>query len=149
MQPEIYFLRYAFPCARVLLDIRKTITQQDYKIIENAVEKDIPLERPYLERIFPRAFIGLKKISEDYWNVETIREYFWNRHEENISADLPQMVRRLCAVEKGRLVRQVGRHFVADLGGDDIRTVVALYQNARPGDIVMVHYGYAVEAVNS
>lgn len=147
MQPETYFLRYAFPCARVLVDIRKRITEEEYKKLEHAVQTDEAISRETLEQIFPKAIQGLKKIRKDYWTIETIKEYFWNRHEEAISTDLPPMIQRLCQVKKGALVQQIGNAFKANLGNNDVRYVYALYPNAKAGDNAMIHYGYAVEKI--
>lgn len=147
MLPEVYFLKYAFPCARVLVDIRKTITESDWLKLKKSVEEEIPLEKEYLEQIFPVAVSKIKKINSSCWNVEAIREYFWNQHEEAISKDLPPMIQRLCVVKKGKLIKQIGSVFKVDLGENDIRNVNVLYPNASVGDEVMVHYGYAVEKV--
>jgi hypothetical protein len=147
MLPEVYFLRYAFPCARVLVDFRKTITEQEYEKLKHAVENDVTLPREYLEKIFPKAIAGLKKISKDYWNIATIRKYFCEEHEEMLSADLPPLVKRLCVVKPGKLVKQIKGVFRADLGGGDVRIVTALYKDAKEGDSAMIHYGYAVEKV--
>lgn len=147
MLPEVYFLKYAFPCARVLVDIRKKITEEEWLQMSEAVKKDTPLSREYLEKIFTKAIAGLKKINENYWNTEIIKEYFWNRHEEQISKDLPPMIIRLCSVKKGKIIKQTGDVFKADLGNGDIRNVHALFSDAKAGDTVMVHYGYAVEKV--
>jgi len=147
MLPEVYFLRYAFPCSRVLVDVRKTITEEDWLKLKNAVETDTLISREKLEQIFPIAIKRLKEISPDYWNISTIREYFWNRHEEAISKDLPAMIRRLCPVCKGKIIKQTNEVFKVDLGNGDIRNVNTLYHDAKIGDTVMVHYGYAVEKI--
>ena len=147
--PEVYFLRYAFPCARVLVDFRKSITEQEFDKMREAVESDTPMPREYLEKTFPKAIKGLKTINEDCWNVETIRKYFCEGHEAMLSKDLPPTVRRLCVVKPGKLVKQVKSFFRADLGGGDVRIVAALYKGAKEGDTAMIHYGYAVEKVDS
>ena len=73
MLPEVYFLRYSFPCARVLVDLRKTITEEELERLQCAVETDTPVDRKYLERIFDHAFEGIRKVSEDVWNVDTTK----------------------------------------------------------------------------
>lgn len=140
-------MRYAFPCARVLVDVRKVITEDEWLKMKEAVEKDIPMDRAYLERLFANAFKGLKKISDDYWRIEVIREYFWHRHEENLSQDLPSMIKRLCVVRKGQLVKQFGDVFKVDFDDGETRMIHTLYPNPQIGDRVMVHYGYAAEKV--
>jgi len=148
MLPEVYFLRYSFPCARVLVDLRKTITEEEFEKLQEAVETDTPVDREYLEKIFDHAFEGIKKVSADVWNVDTIREYFWNRHEEHLSSDLPPTIKRMCVVKPGKLVKEIKGFFKVDLGGGDERVVAALYKGAAVGDTAMIHYGYAVEKVD-
>ncbi|NQU78483.1 hypothetical protein HQ545_01815 [Candidatus Woesearchaeota archaeon] len=147
MLPEVYFLRYAFPCARVLVDFRKTITEKEYEDMQRAVEEDRPLSRDYLEKIFFKAFEGMRKIDDDCWNVRTIREYFCEGHEDMLSTDLPPTIRRLCVVRPGKLVKEIKGFFKADLQDGDVRIVSALYKEAKVGDTAMVHYGYAVERI--
>ena len=147
MLPEVYFLKYAFPCARVLVDVRKTISKEEWENIKNAVENEKPLRREYLEKTFSKAFIGLKKISDNYWDVKVIRDYFWNKHEFEISNDLPPTIQRLCVVKKGKIVKKIGDYYRVDLGDGDVRIVDALYP-AEEGDNAMIHYGYAVEKVD-
>jgi hypothetical protein len=140
-------MRYAFPCARVLVDVRKLITEDEWLKMKEAVENDIPLDRAYLERLFTNAIKGFKKISDDYWRIEVIKEYFWRRHEENLSKDLPPMIKRLCVVKKGKLVKQLGDVFKVEFGDGETRMIHTLYPNPKVGDLVMVHYGYAAEKV--
>ena len=147
MLPEVYFLRYSFPCARVLVDFRKTISESDYEIMKEAVENDLPLSREYLEKTFPKAIAGLKRINKEFWNIKTIREYFCEKHEEMLSEDLPPIVNRLCVVKPGKLEKEIKGLFRANLGDGDVRIVVALYKNAKGGDTAMIHYGYAVEKI--
>lgn len=147
MLPEVYFLKYAFPCSRVSVDIRKNLSEEEWLKMKECVENDISMDRSYLEKTFPVAVARIKKINSDMWNVAVIREYFWSRHESEISSDLPLMIRRLCVVKKGKLIQQFGDVFKVDLGENDIRNVNVLYPNASVGDEVMVHYGYAVEKV--
>lgn len=153
MLPEVYFLRYAFPCARVLVDFRKTLTEKEYLEMQKAVETDTPMDRKFLESKFTKAVEGLRKISDDIWNVKTIREYFCARHEDNLSKDLPDIVNRLCVVKPGKLLKRFDKggkiFFRAEIGNRDERVVIPLYKNAAVGDVAMIHYGYAVEKVNS
>jgi len=147
MLPEVYFLRYAFPCARNLVDLRKTMTEEEYEVMRKAVETDTPMDREYLEKTFKKAVQGFKKISEDFWRIEVIREYFWKQHEENLSKDLPPMVRRLCLVRKGTLIKQFGKAFKVVFDDEETRIITPLYKDAKVGDKVMVHYGHAAEKV--
>lgn len=150
MLPEVYFLRYSFPCARVLVDFRKTLSESEYDKMKQAVETDAPMPRDHLEKIFFHAVDGLKKTAGEgnkYWTVLNMREYFWNRHEEHLSTDLPPIVCRLCVVKPAKLVKEIKGYFKAELEGGEERIVEALYKGAAVGDTAMIHYGYAVEKV--
>jgi len=149
VEPEVYFLRYAFPCARVLVDLRKTLTEEEFSEMQRCVETDTPMDRKFLESKFTKAVEGMKKIDKDFWNIDTIRRYFWSEHEGNLSKDLPPTICRLCIVRPGRLTRKIDNVFRAEikdgLGKEDVRIVVPLYKDAKVGDTAMIHYGYAVE----
>ncbi|MBW2967597.1 hypothetical protein KY362_03860 [Candidatus Woesearchaeota archaeon] len=151
LKPEVYFLRYAFPCARVLVDFRKTLTEEEFEQMRKAVETDTPMDRTYLEEKFDHAVEGIRKVSDDVWNVKNIRKYFWECHEEHLSTDLPQIVCRLCVVKPGKLVKKIEKNgqifFRTEISADDVRSVMPLYKDAKVGDTAMIHYGYAVEPV--
>ncbi len=144
MKPEVYFLKYAFPCAQVLRDIRKTITEEEYLGIRKAALNDEALPREYLEKIFEKAAKGMKEISNDIWSIGTIRKYFHGIHDGMISKDLPPTIRRLCRVRKGKVTAIKENVLIVDLG-DEKRNLIPLYNNPETGDEVFIHYGYAVE----
>jgi hypothetical protein len=137
----------------VLVDFRKEMTEEEYQDMQKAVETDTPLDRELLEKKFYRAIEGMKMITDDYWNIKTMREYFWNRHEEHLSKDLPEIICRLCVVKKAKLVKSIEKDgkvfFRAELEGGEVRVVMSLYSGAEVGDTAMVHYGYAVEKVGN
>ena len=80
MLPEQYFLRYAFTCAQVLLDLKR-ITQADYDKLKEAVFNNEILDRKYLEKIFVKAIVGMRKISNEIWDIDVIRKYFHKGHD--------------------------------------------------------------------
>jgi hypothetical protein len=123
------------------------MTEEEYAEMRKAAETDTPMDRAYLEKTFTNAFKGFKKISEDYWRIDVIKEYFWHRHEENLSKDLPPMTRRLCLVRKGTLVKKIGKHFKVVFEDGEARVVIPLYRDAKVGDQAMIHYGHAAEKV--
>lgn len=147
MKSEVYFLKYAFPCARVAVDVQKVMTEEEYAMIEDAVKNDKVLDREVIERLFPKAFRELHKLADDPWKVEVIRDYFWNKHDKTITPSLPPTVKRLCVVKKGKIEKKLGEAFRVRIDDDDVRVVLALY-DAEVGDEAMIHYGYAVEKFN-
>lgn len=84
MSPEVYFLRYAFPCSHVLLNIRREINEKEYRKMERAALEGRALDKGFLEKVFFRAFERMQKIAEelkkDKWDIDVIREYFCKRH---------------------------------------------------------------------
>jgi len=148
MEPEIYFLKYAFPCSQVLKDIRKTITDKDYQILKKAAFNNEVLPRKYLEKVFEIAIERMKKINEDIWNINTIKTYFHEKHDDLISKDLPPTIRRLCKIRRGKVINIKKNVLIVNLG-DEKRNVLPLYKNPRINDEVIIHYGYAVEKISN
>jgi hypothetical protein len=148
MLPEVCLLRYAFACARNKVDVQKKITEDDYKRLKQAVDTDTPLPREYLASIFVDAIAGLKSMTPDFWHVDIIREYYWNRHPEYVAQNVHPILHELCLVKKATLEAQLEKAFRARFENGKSRTVIPLYKGARVGDTVMVHYAYAAEKVD-
>ncbi|HLC65684.1 MAG TPA: hypothetical protein VJI46_06195 [Candidatus Nanoarchaeia archaeon] len=150
MEPEILFLRYAFPCA-FILRTRGKISARDYGRLEYAAKHGKKLPQAFLEKSFPKAIEKLRIVAngQNIWNCGTIRKYFINRHNSMIDDNLfswknaPSSLKELCKVKKARVMEKKGRVLVAKYG-KSARPVFNLC-NAKPGDYVMIHYGYAVE----
>ena len=78
MEPEVLFLKYAFPCAFIIKQ-RGEISDFEHQILEDAAINNKVLERKLLEKVFFRAFERINKVAEeknkDKWDIEIIREY--------------------------------------------------------------------------
>ncbi len=83
MEPEQYFLKYAFPCAYVLLE-QKKITKEQYLELERAFFENAVVPKEQLESMFKAAFRRLKALSNDYWDIEVLRHYFHSYHNKCI-----------------------------------------------------------------
>src|SRR3989339_435844 len=84
MVPEEFFLRYAFPCAHVLLETG-VINEKRYKELEDCAKTGNFLSRKIIEESFPAAFRRIKMLSheigvKDYWDMKVLREYWYNYH---------------------------------------------------------------------
>lgn len=165
MQPEVYFLRYAFTCAHILKE-RGSINEEQLIELESAAIACKPLPRDYLEKIFPRAFekinIVAKDLGLDYWDIRVLKEYFRIRHNEMLKRgdyefkDFPQTLRDLCMVHEGEItdiIKKEGfrENFLIveyNNGGIKRRPVSdLLIGKAGKGEKVTIHYGHAVEKV--
>ena len=159
MSPELYFLRYAFPCAFLKLQQGK-LSKKSYDSMHEAVLEKKRILRSTLLKIFPLALghieliAGKKKI--DKWSVEAIREYFWEKHDdviesgEGLYANAPRVLCELCRVAPAEVLRKGGNWAVVKFADGRKRSVLTeLIQCLRKGDRVMVHYGYIVEKIPS
>jgi len=72
MKPEIFFLKYAFPCSFILL-LRKEITKKEHDLLyKSAKEEKLYLTKEKIEKIFWRPMKFLKSIS----NLDEIQKYW-------------------------------------------------------------------------
>lgn len=169
MMPEILFLKYAFPCTIVKV-ARKEITQQEYESLELAAKTNQPITRELLEKTYPGAVQRMKAGAQEkrqvYFSEENIRDYFLGRHNELLQGtfkpnpqqgppldeNLPQAIRELCLITTGKIVKKGETFYVVEfmLKNQQKRRAVVndLLPDAQLGDIVRIHYGYAVEKVS-
>ena len=72
MKPEIFFLKYAFPCSFVLL-MRKEITKKEHDLLyKSTKEEKLYLTKSRIEEIFWRPMKFLNSIS----NLDEIQKYW-------------------------------------------------------------------------
>lgn len=156
---EEFFLRYAFPCAGVLLESGK-MSQEKYNKLENALRDGEFPSRNFVEKYFIAAFRRIKKLAEemkidDYWDMRVIREYWHETHNKNIDereggyARMPEAFCDYCKVHVGTVVEIFSNGFLLVRYGDKKRVVNGEYVSGiRVGDRVRIHHAYAVERVN-
>ncbi len=151
---ETYFLKYAFPCTFVIR-LRKQVDEPTFRMLEAAAMNGTPVDRTTLEGTYKKAFMRMKKVAlelgKDYWSPEVIREYFVNRHNAVIAEDegykeAPATLRELCRTEHATVVDQRDGILVVQFGEGKTRTVSSVFvPDAKVGDRVVIHYGYAIE----
>jgi hypothetical protein len=156
MKPEIFFIKYAFPCAYILLE-RKEISEVELKELENAAIKSIVLPRAKLEKYFFRAFKKIKPIAKDLgkdkWDIGVLKEYFINKHNTIIEkgmyayAKAPETLKNLCKVHIAKII-DIKDNILIVKYLDKTRPVKKdLVKEAKIGDKVTIHYGYAIEII--
>ena len=149
IKPESYFLKYAFPCAEVLKDLRR-ITEKDFEKAKKAAFSNKTLPKRYLEKIFKNAVIRMKKIDKNCWNIATIRKYFLDEHNKVIDREegeykrLPEAIKQLCRIKTGKVIEIKKGILITKVKNEKIN-LVPLYKNPKKGDKVIIHYGFAVE----
>lgn len=160
MEVEVYFLRYAFPCANVLLDSGK-INQDTFDRLKDAAIKGVVLARRELEEIFNAAFrrIGQvsKEMKKDIWALDVLKSYWREKHNLSIDSgdglysELPKSFCDLCRVYEGEVVGErkfEGKRMLqVRFGKEEMFVFDCLVPNVKVGDKVRIHYAYAVEII--
>jgi len=163
MKIEHFFLRYAYPCAYVLMQ-RQEITQEELQELEEAAiqNQDVPRER--LEKVFHRAFDFIdqlaKKRNKQRWDLEVIKEYFYSYHNEvigkgeGIYATAPHTIKELSRVDTATVIAKKGDVLIVQYQDwkNNLKTRNVFNHfvpRANIGDKVTIHYGYAVEIIGS
>ena len=149
MKPEIFFLKYAFPCSFILL-LRKEITKKDQKLIyRSAKEEKLYLPKKEIERIFWRAMKFVKSTSD----LEDVQRYWWFDHNKNLKQkefkSFEENFEKLCMVipcevldltKNGAIVKSEFFEGNIELKIDFIEVKV--------GDKVTRHYDYICEKIS-
>lgn len=153
IEPEVYFLRYAFPCAYVLKTIKK-IDEETYQTLEDAAINKKVLPRGDLEKIFENAFKNMRIVAEelrkDIWDLRVIKAYFLRRHNEIIEKNpaTGHTSKNLCKVHKAEIIEIKDDYLLVKYGEGGHRPVLRIFvPKAKVGDRVTIHYGYAVEKI--
>jgi hypothetical protein len=159
MMIENFFLRYAYPCAYIILQ-RKEITQHELDELENIAINNLPISKERLEKIFYKAFEFIDLLAEEQgkerWDPEIIREYFYSYHNKMIDkgigiyATAPPMLKELSRVDKVKVTAKKDDVLTVEFLGNDkkIRKRNVLNHfvpDAEEGSTITIHYGYAVE----
>lgn len=155
MDVEHYFLRYAFPCAHILLDW-KEITQKEFDSLKDIAVNDKPVERALLEKYFFRAFEKIEDWhGKDYWHLKVMQKYWHYRHNEEINtgvgtyATAPESFKEMSRVFKAKVLEvKKGTFLVEYKEGKTRRVMNDFVPSAKVGDYVFIHFGYAAEMVS-
>ncbi|MEK9166005.1 MAG: HypC/HybG/HupF family hydrogenase formation chaperone [Patescibacteria group bacterium] len=153
-QAQLLFLKYAFPCAGITL-ARGHICQKEYDKLERAVKKNQLIDWQTLQKIFAPAFRRIKKMScltgQNIFDAQTIRDYYLKYHNKFIDENegsykyAPPALKQLCRVERAKIIDVQSDCYIVKIG-QKLRPVSKMIcLNAKVGDWVSVHYGYAVE----
>src|SRR3989304_6948631 len=90
---RVLFFKYALPCAQTLIK-RDTLRQEDYKImLRLVVDGKAPAkdsENVFKVAIANLKFLAMKKKKSEI-DDETIREYFWFKHDEAVDERFEEM----------------------------------------------------------
>jgi hypothetical protein len=154
---EVYFLKYAFPCAGVLRD-KGDISEERYLELESAFRMKRGLERSLLEETFPAAFRRIRnlaqKMGKEPFDIEVIEEYWLRDHNKIIDegegnySKFPNWFKDYCKVHEAEVIGKLKAGFVrVRYNGVERNVQGELISDLGVGDVVRIHHAYAVERV--
>ncbi len=156
MEPEQLFLRYSFPCAHKLLEMG-SITSEQYSEIEKNVLENKKMDRGKLMMLFPAAFRRLFEVAQkqgtDVWNEQIIRDYFIKYHNYYIDKKdgnyqfFGPTFCNFCKVHEGVIVEKHDSFLTVQIANNDMNVLCDILPNAKVGDKVTIHQGYAIEKI--
>lgn len=151
VNPEVYFLKYAFPCSHIL-KFRGEVSNEDILKLKDAALNNRKLERAYLEKIYFRAFARMDKIArelkKDRWDLEVIKEYFRVRHNDVVAcSDNDDSFKDLCKVHKATVKEKRKESILVEYGERKRVVKKDFVPNVEVGDVVTIHYDYAIEKI--
>jgi len=146
MEPEIFFLKYAFPCSFVLLS-RGEINQREHKLLyKSAKEEKLSLPIEKIEKIFWRALEFVGSISD----LNSVQKYWWFDHNKYLKLkkfkSVENELMKECFVIPCEVI-SVPRN-VAEVKSSFLDKTVRLktdFVDVRLGDKVTKHYDYICE----
>jgi hydrogenase maturation factor len=149
MKPEIFFLKYAFPCSFVLV-LRKEITKKEHKLLyESTKEEKLYLPKSRIEKIFWRPMEFLESISD----MRRIQKYW--RFDHNIYLkkkkfkDFEDVLIEHCLVMPCEVVSvKKNEAIVKSLFLKNEVSLKTDFVNVKPGNKVTKHYDYICEKIS-
>ncbi len=157
--PEEFFMKYAFPCAHVLLQVG-SITQEEYDELEKrTIQKNFP-SREKIESYFVAAFRRIKSLAkemniEDYWDMKVLKEYWYNNHNKIINqgegnySKFPDSFCDFCKTHIAEVIKMLPENFILIKYNNTQRPVSKDYvPEVKVGNKVWIHHAYAIELVN-
>jgi len=149
MKPEIFFLKYAFPCSFVLL-LRKEITKKEYDLLYKSVkEEKLYLTKEKIEKIFWRPMKFLKSISnldeiQKYWRFD--HNFYLNKKEFK---DLKEVLLEHCLVIPCEVVKvKKGKAMVKSPFLKEETVLKTDFVNVKTRNKVTKHYDFICEKIS-
>ena len=156
IKPEIYFIKYAYPCAHILRTVRGEVSKKEFSMMEDAAINNKILDKEFLEKTFFRAFTRIsqlaKEMKKDKWGIEVIKEYFRVRHNPVLDAsDYPESFKEQCKVFEARVKKLLGKGEAIveyeNKGRKSRRVKTAYLPDTQVDDKVTIHWSYIVEKI--
>lgn len=148
MKPEIFFLKYAFPCSFVLLS-RKEINRKDYELLYKSAKEEklyLPIEK--IEKIFWQALEFISSISD----LDSVQKYWWFNHNKYLKREkiknLDKNLLKDCMVIPCEVLSVNKNSAIVKSEFDDYIKLKIDFVKVKPGDKVTKHYDYVCEKIS-
>ena len=149
MKPEIFFLKYAFPCSFVLLS-RGEINQKEHRLLyKSAKEEKLYLSIERVEKIFWRALEFVNSISD----LNSVQKYWWFDHNKYLKfkkfKNIEDRLIKECMVIPCEIVSVSGNE--AEVKSSFFDKTVKLktdFVDVEPSDKVTKHYDFVCEKMS-
>jgi len=148
MKPEIFFLKYAFPCSFVLLS-RKEINRKDYELLYKSAKEEklyLPIEK--IEKIFWRALEFISSISD----LDSVQKYWWFNHNKYFKREkiknLDKNLLKDCMVIPCEVLSVNKNSAIVKSEFDDYIKLKIDFVKVKPSDKVTKHYDYVCEKIS-
>jgi len=149
MKPEIFFLKYAFPCSFNLL-LRKEITKEKQELLYKSVkEEKLHLPKKEIERVFWRPMKFIKSISD----LKRVQRYWRFDHNKHIKQEefqnFEEKFEKLCMVIPCEVLDSMeNRAIVRSEFFDGTMKLKKDFVDVKPRDKVTKHYDYICEKIS-
>jgi hydrogenase maturation factor len=145
MKPEIFFIKYAFPCSFVLLS-RGEITSEEHKLLYKSAKNEklyLPIEK--IESIFWRAM----KFIDSIKNSNVVKKYWWFDHNIHIKLEkIKNVDNEQCMVIPCEVVSVSNNETIVKSPFlDNDEKLKSDFATVKTGDKVTKHYDYICEKI--
>lgn len=152
-EDRLLFLRYALPCAGTLVR-RGSVSAASIEAAERAVASgSAPAGAEACFKVALAACsLRAKDAGKERIDAAVIREYFRSGHDAVIDARYAEMGDfdpEACRVRAGRVLSVRAGKAVVTLPGGERSCRMDFVPEARPGEWVLVHWGFLVEPVSA
>jgi len=157
MKPEVYFLKYAYPCTYTLLEQGK-ISEEKQEFLKQCILDKEEISREELEFIFPNASKQIKKIASKLnlktWSVDVIKQYFTEDHNMHLDYGTANVCKpgetfkEFCKVRIVKVIKKQENILTIQYQDKTKKVLGELVPNVQIGNVVTIHQGFAVEIIH-
>lgn len=150
---KIFFMKYAFPCARVFLEKGK-IDEKTYYRLKNFEE----IEEELIKKIFPTAFEDInslaREMKSDVFDIEVQERYWYEGHNKALSKKYKGLEQylgeqmTLCRIFPAKIKKISSNIGLIEYSEGQRLVNLDFIKEPKENDLVSIHYKYAPERID-